>query len=206
MGKYRDHRQPRGRGFKSDNHLEMSEPSYFDRRPEPQPALPDTTSPASDAEVLWFNAEKGFGFLKLSDGSDAFIHLSKLQAAGHGSLAEGARLAVRTERGSKGLQVAEVVSVDQAGGASPAPIAGRFTDASAAAPDLVGEEATGVVKRYDLSRGFGFIALDGGGDDVFVHATSLTRSGVPALEVGQKVVITYFRVSMVLETRTIRLR
>jgi len=206
MGKYRDHRQPRGRGFKSDNHLEMSEPSYFDSKPDPQSASSATTSPASDAEVLWFNAEKGFGFLKLSDGSEAFIHLSRLQAAGHGSLAEGARLAVRTERGSKGLQVAEVVSVIPAGGASSAPMAGRFTGASAAAPDLVGEEVTGMVKRYDLSRGFGFIALDGGGDDVFVHATTLTRSGVPTLEVGQKIAIIYTRGSKGLEARTIRLR
>ncbi|WP_245427180.1 cold shock domain-containing protein [Mesorhizobium sp. YM1C-6-2] len=50
------------------------------------------------------------------------------------------------------------------------------------------------------------MALDGGGNDVFVHATTLTRSGVPTLEVGQKVIITYSRGSKGLETRTIRLR
>ncbi|RLP22150.1 cold shock domain-containing protein [Mesorhizobium sp. YM1C-6-2] len=206
MGRYRDHRQPRSHGSKSDDRPERSEPSYFDRRPEPLPASSATTSPASDAEVLWFNAEKGFGFLKLSDGSDAFIHLSKLQAAGHDGPTEGARLTVKTERGPKGLQVAEVVSVSPADDASSASVARRSTGASVAAPDLAGQEATGVVKRYDLNRGFGFIALDGGGNDVFVHATTLTRSGVPTLEVGQKVIITYSRGSKGLETRTIRLR
>lgn len=206
MGRYRDHRQPRSQGLKSDDRLERSEPSYFDRRPEPHSASSPTMSPASDAEVLWFNAEKGFGFLKLSDGSDAFIHVSKLQAAGHGDLTEGACLTVRTERGPKGLQVAEVVSVTPVDIASSAPMARRSAEASVAAPDLADQEAPGVVKRYDPNRGFGFIALDGGGDDVFVHATTLTCSGVPALEVGRKVIITYSRGSRGLETRTIRLR
>lgn len=89
MGKYRDHRQPRGPRFPSDNHLESSEPSYFDRKPSPRASSSAETLPTCDAEVLWFNAEKGFGFLKLSDGSEAFVHLSKLRAAGYDSLPEG---------------------------------------------------------------------------------------------------------------------
>lgn len=45
----------------------------------------------------------------------------------------------------------------------------------------------GVVKFFNTSKGFGFIAPDGGGKDVFVHITALQRSGLQQLEEGQKV-------------------
>ena len=46
---------------------------------------------------------------------------------------------------------------------------------------------TGVVKFYNDHRGFGFIAPDVGGKDVFVHATALERAGIRGLVEGQKV-------------------
>ena len=46
---------------------------------------------------------------------------------------------------------------------------------------------TGTVKFYNAQRGFGFIAPDAGGKDVFVHATALERAGLTALAEGQKV-------------------
>jgi CspA family cold shock protein len=46
---------------------------------------------------------------------------------------------------------------------------------------------TGVVKFYNAQKGFGFIAPDGGGNDVFVHATALERAGMHSLSEGQKV-------------------
>lgn len=45
----------------------------------------------------------------------------------------------------------------------------------------------GTVKFYNFSRGYGFIAPDDGGKDVFVHATALERAGLEALNEGQKV-------------------
>lgn len=46
---------------------------------------------------------------------------------------------------------------------------------------------TGTVKFYNDQKGFGFIAPDGGGNDVFVHATALERAGMHSLREGQKV-------------------
>ena len=46
---------------------------------------------------------------------------------------------------------------------------------------------TGTVKFYNEQKGFGFIAPDSGGKDVFVHATALERAGMRSLSEGQKV-------------------
>jgi CspA family cold shock protein len=45
----------------------------------------------------------------------------------------------------------------------------------------------GTVKFYNDQKGFGFIAPDEGGNDVFVHATALERAGIHHLSEGQKV-------------------
>ena len=46
---------------------------------------------------------------------------------------------------------------------------------------------TGIVKFYNDTKGFGFIAPNDGGKDVFVHATALERAGMRGLVEGQKV-------------------
>lgn len=47
--------------------------------------------------------------------------------------------------------------------------------------------ATGTVKFFNTQKGFGFIAQDGGGKDVFVHISAVERSGMSGLADGQKV-------------------
>jgi len=47
--------------------------------------------------------------------------------------------------------------------------------------------ATGTVKWFNESKGFGFLAQDGGGDDVFVHFSSIQGDGFRTLAEGQKV-------------------
>ncbi len=47
--------------------------------------------------------------------------------------------------------------------------------------------ATGTVKFFDTTRGFGFIQPDDGGKDVFVHATAVEEAGMSTLQDGQKV-------------------
>ncbi|MCO6419149.1 cold shock domain-containing protein [Siccirubricoccus sp. KC 17139] len=47
----------------------------------------------------------------------------------------------------------------------------------------------GTVKWYSAEKGFGFVSPEGGGRDVFVHATALERSGLPPLGEGQAVVM-----------------
>ena len=45
----------------------------------------------------------------------------------------------------------------------------------------------GTVKWFNTSKGFGFIAPDGGGNDVFVHISAVERAGLTGLADNQKV-------------------
>lgn len=53
--------------------------------------------------------------------------------------------------------------------------------------------ATGTVKWFNATKGFGFIQPDDGGADVFVHISAVERAGLRKLKDGQK--ITYELVS-----------
>lgn len=49
------------------------------------------------------------------------------------------------------------------------------------------EMASGTVKWFNSTKGFGFIEPDNGGADVFVHISAVERSGLGTLKDGQKV-------------------
>ena len=190
-------------------------PSYT-RRPSPM-AGPAASGPEATAVVKWFNAEKGFGFVEMTEGGgDVFLHASVLTRAGVTAVSPGATLKVRTGQGQKGPQVTEVTEVDEStAGAEPAPRApraaygersgggsyggDRFSSGASGgfgaprrgfdAPAASGPEQQGTVKWYNTSKGFGFIAPEDGGKDVFVHASALRRAGLTELAEGQRVMI-----------------
>jgi len=47
--------------------------------------------------------------------------------------------------------------------------------------------ATGKIKWFNAQKGFGFIADDGGGEDVFVHFSAVKMDGYKSLKEGQAV-------------------
>lgn len=213
MSKGKDFRGPRKRGFDDDGPSPYDaprpfrQPRAFDRPPVGGGfagagggfsgggdfgAAPGFNSANSvDAIVKWFKADKGFGFVELSNGSgDAFLHIGALQSAGYDSVPPGAKLKVLVANGVKGQQVTRVLEVDTAGAAERAPQ--RSFDASRPPPrrqpDLSNAvDVQGAVKWFDGAKGFGFVQANDGGKDVFVHISILGAAGISQLPEGQPV-------------------
>ena len=174
MSRYKDHRGPKRRGYDDDY-----APDYqrADRQPEyfsPRPNLTQGSEPV-EANVKWFNADKGFGFVIVAGGADAFLPARALEMAGHRSVPDGARLTVRISQGQKGPQVAEVIEVDTSSAqVTSRPERRASPHTSSQRPDVgPTEECLGSVKWYNVEKGFGFVAADRGGKDVFVHPRHL---------------------------------
>ena len=59
-------------------------------------------------KVKWFNNTRGFGFITLEDGTDAFVHYSNITGQGHKSLKEGQQVACDIVTGDKGQKAVNV--------------------------------------------------------------------------------------------------
>ncbi|MEM7667051.1 MAG: cold-shock protein [Pseudomonadota bacterium] len=129
--------------------------------------------------VKFFNSQKGFGFVaQEGGGEDVFVHISAVERAGLEGLAEGQELEFNlVDRGGKisaqDLQVVgEVIAVQESAGAPKR--------------ELTGERATGTVKFFNSMKGFGFLVRDDGQPDAFVHISAVERSGLTAINEGER--------------------
>jgi cold shock protein len=195
MGKGRDFRGPRRRGFDDDM------PPVYDApvsapRPASRPAYGGSSAaegPIVDATVKWFNAEKGFGFTELADGSgDAFLHIGQLQAVGRETISPGAKLRIQVGQGAKGAQVTKVLDIDDSTAVAAPPRAGGGAGLGPRGPRRGPDPSTavamtGTVKWFNRDKGFGFIAGQDGGKDVFIHISILQAAGLSDLPEGQPV-------------------
>ena len=79
-----------------------------------QQSLGDQRHMAQQGTVKFFNADKGFGFIKPDNGgADIFVHITALQAAGLHSLNEGQKVAFDVEPDKKGKGPKAINLVEQ---------------------------------------------------------------------------------------------
>ena len=154
---------------------------------------------SAKGKVKWFNATKGYGFITLDNGGDAFCHASALQASGHSDVPPGTTIVCDLADSQRGLQVVTVHSVDVS--TAEAPSRGprrefgggdRFGGGGGYgghrdhhAPS--GPMVEGKIKFFNDQKGFGFVMPDSGSGDVYIHASALRRSGVQVLEPEQRI-------------------
>ena len=185
----RDFRPTRRRGFDDDT-FETPRGSLGFAPGSSAQRFEPPSGPPVQAVVKWYNADKGFGFVQLADGSgDAFLHVSVVERSGHGSVPPGAMLEVRAGPGPKGSQVSEILSVDSSTAQQEPPRRARPERPMYPPADRAAVEESGTVKWYNAMKGFGFIASDRGGKDIFVHASALNRAGIADLAEGQRVAV-----------------
>lgn len=120
------------------------------------------------AVVRWFDPDRGFGFLAPDDGGeDLFVHASEIATSGGPKLLrEGQVVKFEVGEGDRGPQALRV----------------RVTDESAPDSSL---GLLGTVVWYEPSKGYGFIAPDSGGSQIFVHSSAIVTGGV--INEGQRV-------------------
>ena len=183
-----DFRHSQRRDFDADSY--HPQPRTYGTRPRPpfsRAPFQAPSGPPVHGVVKWFNPEKGFGFVELSDGSgDAFFHGSVVAQSGVNAVQPGDTLEVRVGPGHKGPHVTEVLSVDSN---TAVPMASDRSSAPATISNGPSVEETGTVKWFNAERGYGFIAPNSGGRDVFVHVSTLERSGMQGLSEGQTVIV-----------------
>jgi len=154
----------------------------YDRRTGPSFEEAAPSGPVVEAKVKWFNASKGFGFVTMADGSpDAFLPMAILRRAGYDDVREGASITCEVGAGVKGPLVTTVLNIDFSTAVEPG-FGGADRRGTRPATTL-----EGAVKWFEPEKGYGFISPDGGGKDVFIHITALRRSGIEALDPGQRV-------------------
>jgi cold shock protein len=163
------------------------------------PRMPPQVVGEGKGVVKFFNGQKGFGFIVRDDGGeDVFVHISAVEQAGLTGLAEGQPLEFTlVDRGGKisatDLKIeGEPLPVEDRGPPRDRDAGGfggpRGGGGGGGGPQrqLTGEKASGTVKFFNATKGFGFITRDDGQPDAFVHISAVQRAGMQSLQEGDR--------------------
>ena len=141
--------------------------------------------------VKFFNGQKGFGFIVRDDGGeDVFVHISAVEQAGLTGLAEGQPLEFTlVDRGGRISATDLKIEGDPLPVEDRGPPRDRAPGGGGGGPqrELTGEKASGTVKFFNATKGFGFITRDDGQPDAFVHISAVERAGMISLNEGDRV-------------------
>lgn len=166
--------------------------------------------------VQWFDRAKGYGFIVSRDlAGDVLFHRSLLEAIGVDSILDEAVVDCEVEQKVRGLQAKRILAVlaPDAPSMPPAPSGATAPGVSAELQGVHMHKRHGSLPRRDPSeypgfevaesedapmlhavcrwfsrpKGYGFVEVVGGSQDVFIHMDTLRRCGVRDLRQGQRV-------------------
>ena len=117
--------------------------------------------------VKWFNLQKGFGFIVPdAGGEDVFVHIAQVNISGLETLTEGLRVSFEIQSQPDGRTSAAFLQIESDG----------TTFHLSVVPDVPTEN--GVLKWFNLKKGYGFIAPISGGKDAFLHIREIEKAGL----------------------------
>lgn len=140
--------------------------------------------------IKWFDVAKGYGFISPDQASlgDVLLHVTCLRRDGFQVALEGARVVCLVKQGDRGLQAFKIISMDNSTAVHPSEQAEQRTHVSVAA---AGGFERALVKWFNRTKGFGFLTLGEGTEDIFVHMETLRRFGIAELRPGQVVLVRF---------------
>lgn len=136
--------------------------------------------------VKWFDPTKGYGFLIAENGGgDILIHSSCLREAGRSTAREGSTVVCEVVRRSKGLQALRIIEIDDSTATPLTPPASMLNQT------LAGDFHRAIVKWFNRAKGYGFLTLGDGSDDIFLHMEILRKCGMGEVIQGQRVQVSF---------------
>lgn len=132
--------------------------------------------------IKWFDPGKGYGFIVPDKGlEDALLHVTCLRAGGYQTAYEDARVHCLAQKRPKGLQVFQIISMDESTALHPSQLPDRTHAQVVAESDW----EVAVVRWFNRVRGFGFLATRKADPDIFCHMGTMRRFGFTELRPGQ---------------------